>query len=371
MGEIMGMGLSHYPGPLVAVEHWPSMLQRWVELGRVKADLFAARDRWPEAMRQEWGNDEGVAAARVHRDRLLAGYVRLRQALDAFKPDIVLVWGDDQYENFKRDCIPAFCVGIYDKVVSRPYGGGLAVFKTDQNVWGLSKDTELPIKCHSQGARGLTQGLLEGGFDVAYSSAVRHPGGLAHSFNNTVIYLDYEQKGFGFPYPIIPFHVNCYGSQLIKTSASVVGEGADEISPPSPSPARCFEIGRATARYFAASPWRVALIGSASWSHGSLTQKHGRLYPDLVTDRARYDQLRGNRFGDWGKLTQEEMEDSGQHEVLNWICLAGAMTELGQSAEVVDYVETYVFNSAKCFALFSPHGAGTGASGAGARRAVS
>ena len=42
----------------------------------------------------------------------------MREALDAFKPDIVLIWGDDQYENFKRDCIPAFCVGIYDKVVS-------------------------------------------------------------------------------------------------------------------------------------------------------------------------------------------------------------------------------------------------------------
>ena len=157
MAEIMGMGLSHYPGPLVAVEHWPSMLQRWVELGRVKAEDFAARDRWPEAMRREWGNDDGVGAAREHRDRLIAGYARLRQELDAFKPDIVLIWGDDQYENFKRDCIPAFCVGIYDKVVSKPYGGGLAVFKTDQNVWGLSKDTELPIACHAKGARGLTR----------------------------------------------------------------------------------------------------------------------------------------------------------------------------------------------------------------------
>jgi hypothetical protein len=265
----------------------------------------------------------------------------------------VLVWGDDQYENYKRDCIPAFCVGIFDSVVSRPYGGGQAVFKTDQNVWGLPRETELPIRCHYQGARGLTQALIEGGFDVAYSTALRHPAGLAHSFNNTVIYLDYEQRGYGFPYPIIPFHVNCYGSQLIKTSASAVGEGADEISPPSPSPARCFAIGQAVARYFAASPWRVALVGSASWSHGSLTQKHGRLYPDLETDRARFDQLRSNRFGDWGKLTQDEMEDSGQHEVLNWICLAGAMSELKQQAEIVDYVETYIFNSAKCFALFN------------------
>jgi hypothetical protein len=369
MAEIMGMGLSHYPGPLVPVEHWPSMLTRWVELGRVKAEDFAARDRWPEGMRREWGNDEG--AAHEHRERLLAGYRRLRERLDAFKPDIVVVWGDDQYENFKRDCIPAFCVGIYDTVVSRPFGGGQAVFKTDQNVWGLARDTELPIRCHAEGARALTKALIDGGFDVAYSQQVRHPGGLAHSFNNTVIYLDYDQRGYGFGYPIIPFHVNCYGSQLIKTSASVVGEGADEISPPSPSPARCFELGRATARFFAASPWRVALIGSASWSHGSLTQKHGRLYPDLATDRARYDQLRANKFNDWGRLTQQEMDDSGQHEVLNWICLAGAMSELGLQAQVVDYVESYIFNSAKCFALFPPAAKAAGTSGDGARRAVS
>jgi hypothetical protein len=371
MAEILGLGLSHYPGPLVAVEHWPSMLQRWVELGRVRAEDFAARERWPEPMRREWGNDDGRAAATVHRDRLLAGYRRLREKLDAFRPDIVLVWGDDQYENFKRDCVPAFCVGIYDKVVSKPFSGGLAVFKTNQNVWGLSRDTELPIHCHPQGARGLAQVLLEGGFDIAWSSALRHPEGLAHSFNNTIIFLDYDQRGFGFPYPVIPFHVNCYGSQLIKTSASVVGEGADEISPPSPSPARCFAIGRATARYFAASPWRVAIVGSASWSHGSLTQKHGRLYPDISTDRARFEQLRSNKFADWGSLSQDEMEDSGQHEVLNWICLAGAMTELGQNAEIVDYVETYVFNSAKCFAFFPPRQGDTRSVTHSAEKAIS
>ncbi len=371
MAEIMGIGLSHYPGPIVPVEAWPSMLQKWVELGRVKPEVFAARDRWPDGMRREWGSDEGQEAAKEHRRRLLAGYRRLREELDAFRPDIVLIWGDDQYENFKRDCIPAFCVGIFNSVVCRPFGGSMAVFKTDQNAWGLPPDTELPLRCHHEGARALSKALLDGGFDIAWSSAVRHQRGLAHSFNNTVVYLDYDRHGVGFDYPIIPFHINCYGNQLIKTSASVVGEGADEISPPSPSPARCFEIGRATARFFAASPWRVALIGSASWSHGSLTQKHGRLYPDIDTDRERFEQLRSGRFDKWGTLSLTEMEDSGQHEVLNWVALAGAMTELGQGAEVVNYVETYVFNSAKCFAFFPPRGESAKTTGIGARRAAS
>jgi hypothetical protein len=137
MGEIIGMGLSHYPGPMVPVEHWPTMLQRWVEIGRVDAELFAARDQWPEDMRREWGADDGQAAAREHRDRLLAGYKRLREELDAFCPDVVLIWGDDQFENYKRDCVPAFAVGIFDEVKTRPFEGHSVVFKTEENAWGL------------------------------------------------------------------------------------------------------------------------------------------------------------------------------------------------------------------------------------------
>jgi len=40
--------------------------------------------------------------------------------------------------------------------------------------------------------------------------------------------------------------------------------------------------------------------------------------------------------------------------VLNWICLAGAMAALGQRPQVVDFVESWAFNSSKCFAVFPP-----------------
>ena len=38
-------------------------------------------------------------------------------------PDVVLVWGDDQYENFKEDIIPAFCVMAYDEFECQPMAG--------------------------------------------------------------------------------------------------------------------------------------------------------------------------------------------------------------------------------------------------------
>ena len=47
-----------------------------------------------------------------------------------------------------------------------------------------------------------------------------------------------------------------------------------------------------------------------------------------------------------------QIEDAGQQELLNWMCIAGAMQELGHQPQILDYVESYIFNSNKCVALF-------------------
>ena len=69
--------------------------------------------RRPELMRQEWGNDQGLGFALRHRAEVIDEIRKARAALDEFKPDFIVVWGDDQYENFKEDVIPAFCVLAY------------------------------------------------------------------------------------------------------------------------------------------------------------------------------------------------------------------------------------------------------------------
>ena len=346
MGEILGLGLSHYPGPLVPADAWPRMLQTNVEKGRVPAHVFADRASWPAPMREEWGADEGIGAAHVHRDRLVASYRELRRRLDEFKPDLVLIWGDDQYENFRTEGVPAFCVYLFEELTSKPFSGiARGPFRVAENAWGLPPETPLTLRGHREAGDALMRSLLDHDFDPAYAFEARHERGLSHAFAYSVLFLDQDRAGF--PYPVLPFHVNCYGSQMMTTAAGIAA-----TCPPSPSPRRCFDIGAATARFFAASPWRVALIGSSSWSHGSLTQKHDRLYPDIAADRARFEELRNNSFASWRNLQQAQLDDAGQNELLNWICLAGAMDELGYHAEIVDFVESYVFNSSKCFAVF-------------------
>jgi hypothetical protein len=48
------------------------------------------------------------------------------------------------------------------------------------------------------------------------------------------------------------------------------------------------------------------------------------------------------------------MEQAGQQEVLNWMCLAGAMAEMNYKAQILDWVETWTFNAPKCLAVFEP-----------------
>jgi hypothetical protein len=353
MAELLGIGLTHYPGPIARDEHMAGLLRRTLQSSSTAPELRDVAS-WPQAMQDEWGDDEGTRAAGEHRARLVNAFRRLRKEIEDFAPDFILIWGDDQYENFREDIIPPFCVYIVDEVDCTPFRATEKWSLSKDNYWGDPPDTVFKVRGHENGAKYLTRGLSEAGFDIPYAYRTRHEKGLAHSFTQTMLFLDYDRTGLDIP--VVPFHVNCYGSDVIRSrgGAAHLDDPHSQPDPPGPTPEHCFNVGRATARLLAASPWRVAVIGSSSWSHAFLTAKNRYLYPDFDSDRARYDELRTGRFSEWDQLQLPEMEQAGQHELLNWVCLAGAMTELNASVEIIDYVETYVFNSDKCFAVFRP-----------------
>jgi hypothetical protein len=355
MGELLGIGVTHYPGPMVPDQYMAAFLRRTLESDRVPAELKQVQT-WPAPMQAEWGTDEGTAAAARHRARLVDGFRRVRQEIEAFAPDFILMWGDDQYENFQEDIIPPFCVYLTDTWPCKPLKGIERWARTAENFWGESPEKVFHVRGHPDGAKYLVRRLMQAGFDVPYAYTTRHERGLAHSFNQTLLFLDYDRQGFDVP--LVPFHVNCYGSSVVRNrggAAHLAGAGGSQPDPPGPEPARCFALGRAVARVLQESPWRVVLMGSSSWSHAFLTEKHHWLYPDVAADRQRLAELQAGQYTTWDALDPAQIEDAGQHEILNWVCLAGAMTELGYTVEVVDFVETYVFNSSKCFALFRPN----------------
>jgi hypothetical protein len=349
MAEILGLGLTHSPPMLGLDRRMAGALERALQSPRLP-DRMREPAAWPAAMREEWEEHLAGRAAPAHRRRVVDGFRATRAALDAFDPDFVLIFGDDQYENFREDGVAAFGVFALDTVDSRPY-----VRYGNDNAWSEPADTVVTTKGHKEGGRYLTKALTEAGFDLTWAYKMRHEHGLPHAFLNALLLLDYDRKGL--PWPVVPFHVNCYGSSTISKKgafAHLDGTGSAEPDPPGPAPSRCFDIGAATARALADSPWRVAIVASSSWSHAFLTGKNFYLYPDLDSDRARLAELRAGDFRPWRNLTTEQLEDAGQQELLNWVCLAGAMDALGRRPGWVDFVETHIFAAPKAFAVFNP-----------------
>lgn len=348
MGEILGIGCTHGPSLQFRDDEMANVLRRILKSEQTPSELKDPRN-WPAEMREEWGDDEGLAAAARHRATLVEGFRTARAAIDAFKPDFVLIFGDDQYENFKLDGIPPFCVYALDEMASEPFkaSGGLGA---SANVWNEPNDRVETLRGHPEAAADIAGQLIASGFDVSCAYRFNHATSLNHAFTRTVLYLDYDRKGFD--YPIMPFHVNCYGVNLRVPPAERPSQNGKFVPPASPPPWRCYDLGRELGRILMESPWRAVVIGSSSWSHATLTRKHHYLYPDVEADRRRLSEIKAGALHTWRDFDPGAVVDSGQHEILNWVCLAGAME--GRKSEVLAYAETYLFNSSKAVVLFPP-----------------
>ncbi|HZO80542.1 MAG TPA: hypothetical protein VFB33_02520 [Candidatus Binataceae bacterium] len=340
MGEILAVGLTHYPPLAGRDEAMATILKQMLRNPALPEDKRRV-ENWPAAMREEWDDDGGARAARRHREAMLPWFRKLRARIDDFKPDFILIWGDDQYENFREDVIPPYCVYAYDTIEFAPRG---------QNVWNEPADKKFCVPGYPVAAKRLAAGLLEAGFDTAYAYKPLHHS-LGHAFANAIFYLDYDRTGFS--HPLVPFAINCYGRRVVAQRGGLPvfdhPPSEADLDPPSPSPRRLFDLGAATAKILSASPWRVVLMASSSWSHAFLTAKNHFLYPDIAADRMLYDALRTGDYDVWRSRSLEAIEDSGQHEVLNWMCLVGALAQLNRRPAEIDFVATWIFNSSKCF----------------------
>jgi hypothetical protein len=353
MGSLLGVGVSHFP-PLAYPDTAFAAALRWTlqdpDLPRSLRDPGG----WPDAMRDEWAADGGAAAAARHRSDLIGGCDRVRAAIDDFAPDALLVIGDDQYENFREDVIPAFTVLAYDDRETSPWSRAEKTrgVLPPINVWGEGPDTNFLVRGRPDIARELVGSLLAAEIDVAYAYEPLHHPGLPHAFMNTVLFLDYHRRGFD--HPVVPLAVNCYGRRVIsrKGTISRLGDTAP-FDPPSPLPRRVMTLGAALADAVLVSPWRIALVASSSWSHAFLCDHTHRLRPDTPADVRLYDALTAGEWGTWREVGLDDVERAGQQELLNWFALAGAMERVGAELSWSQFIGTSIFNSNKVFATFA------------------
>ena len=86
MGEILGIGTTHYPPGLVPEEYKPWPLARMLHTDPRIPPHLRNPASCPEPMRAEWGHDEGVSAFKAHRERVFSAFRTLRDEITAFRP---------------------------------------------------------------------------------------------------------------------------------------------------------------------------------------------------------------------------------------------------------------------------------------------
>ncbi len=72
------------------------------------------------------------------------------------------------------------------------------------------------------------------------------------------------------------------------------------------------------------------------------------------SDRRYFEALRTGDWETWRNTDLAQAEDRGHHELLNWFCLAGAMAELKRKPDEAEFLESWITNSDKVFAVFRP-----------------
>jgi len=100
MGEILGLGITHYPGLC-----YKGNLTRRIKMllaDPLLPERLRSPEGWHPTMREQWSTDEAPPTPRSIGSDMIHHFRKARAELDAFEPDFVLVWGDDQYENFRR-----------------------------------------------------------------------------------------------------------------------------------------------------------------------------------------------------------------------------------------------------------------------------
>lgn len=334
MAEILGIGTTDMPF-LRTKGSMGGVLLNALQNGTHMRPEDKDPANWPEPMRREWDEDNGMAGGDLLREHQVPNMQRISKAVSDFRPDFQIVWCKDHMESFKNHLMPQYYLGAWETVNVKPFGG------RSGNQWDESPDRVVTLKGHPDGAKTIIRALQEANLGPAYSLESMHPNGLAHTHAGAIVHLDWDKRTFETPTIVIG--VDPFGPRE---------RGADGLSPLQPDhlypiqPERAFEVGRVIGRTLRQSPWRVALCAATGWSHTQNTDwnKHW-VHPHHEGDRKRYEEWKNNQFDKWAEnFSHEDMEECGQWEHLCWIMLAGAMAEIGAKVAWSDYAEYWAFN---------------------------
>jgi len=214
------------------------------------------------------------------------------QALDAIKPDVLVVFDSDHLNTFFLTPLPTLCIGVTDQTEG-PNDGTPAV-------------PHYVVPVHEQIARDMYKFGLDHGFDLAVDQEFT----IDHSIMVPLHFLRPQMD-----VPIVPLFIN-------------------GIVPPLPGARRCYALGQMVRQAAEALPASatVAVLASGDFSNDIGGLRAPRGHSNGTPDQAWADQvmrwLREGKTDDLlNEATSERMARAGNvaGELLNWIALLGAI----------------------------------------------
>jgi 3-O-methylgallate 3,4-dioxygenase len=282
MANMVGcVAMSHAPQLMLDPSNWHLLNNRQSENLPVKPGLENETDD------VKWTKWRGCMSA----------IDELRRRIDGLRPDVVIVVGDDQHENLVDDNMPPFTI----------YMGAEAEASVSLRYLNQPRsENRTKYRIHTKLAEALITGLMDHGFDPAYSKKTRYDGGLGHAFARVLKFLVPEANC-----QVIPVMVNTY-------------------YPPAPSAQRCLQFGKTLRSVIGQFPSddRVILVASGGLSHTKI---------DEPLDAGFLKALKSNDTAYMSAMPASVFRE-GTSEILNWIVISGAADRAGQ---VVDYLPLY------------------------------
>jgi 2,3-dihydroxyphenylpropionate 1,2-dioxygenase len=223
-------------------------------------------------------------------DADIAAMRELGRTLEETKADLAIVIGSDHLETFFLSAVPTFAI----------------VAGQDSKASFAGRNYSLPV---DPLAEELLDKLVAAEFDMTYSQDAV----LGHSFAAV-----YEWVIEGRKIPVVPIFVNTY-------------------MPPLPTARRCQKLGAAIRDVVAASGQRVAIIASGGMSHYPGTWKYPQ--PAFDFDWWAIAHMERGDFDALLDLTNEQLDEVGNTEMLPWMVLFGAIGS--QFGELLTYEPTW------------------------------
>jgi hypothetical protein len=302
MAEIViGIGTSHSPQLSVRAADWQVLREK---------DETDPRLDYPKLLQKAKPGLDAELTAEKFRQRdeaCLTAVKVLGDALQKSKADVVVIFGDDQHEQFHDENMPTFAIyhGKSLPVVTHTGRNPAAWKNAEERGWAATApeyETEPALAEH------LIRALTDAEFDVARCNKLRPEIGVGHAFS-----FLYRRVLPGGKVPMVPVMVNTY------------------YPPNQPTPKRCYAFGQAVRK--AIESWdsskRVALMASGGLSHVVI---------DEEIDAMTIDGLKNKKPEVLFRLPREQLW-GGTSEILNWVALGGAMEN--RDLKYFEYVTTY------------------------------